>query len=197
VQAHLRAEFDHVPAGDIRLISLCAAQGRDVIGVLSDHPRRDGVRARLVELDERNAAVARQAAQAAGLDGVEVLQPDAGITDALRGRGPPQIVPVCGIFGNITVSDVQVTVAPLPSLYAHSELVLWTKHRMPRVSEVLGLTRADTQLSNGAHVRTIGKGRKERVAPLTTQTVAVLKVWMRLCDGEPHSPCSRPATVGR
>ena len=57
-----------------------------------------------------------------------------------------------------------------------------------RVSEVLRLTRADTQLSTGAHVRTIGKGRKERVTPLTTQTVAVLKVWMRACDGHPQSP---------
>jgi hypothetical protein len=60
VQGHLRAELDHAPAGDIRLISLCAGQGRDVIGVLAGHPRRDDVRARLVELDERNVAVARQ-----------------------------------------------------------------------------------------------------------------------------------------
>jgi integrase/recombinase XerD len=57
-----------------------------------------------------------------------------------------------------------------------------------RVSEVLGLTGADTQLGAGAHVRTVGKGRKERVAPLTTQTVAVLRVWMRACDGNPQSP---------
>jgi hypothetical protein len=34
VQGHLRAELDHAPAGDIRLISLCAGQGRDVIGVV-------------------------------------------------------------------------------------------------------------------------------------------------------------------
>jgi integrase/recombinase XerD len=57
-----------------------------------------------------------------------------------------------------------------------------------RVSEVLGLARADTQLGTGAHVRTIGKGRKERVAPLTSQTVAVLKAWMRECDADPASP---------
>jgi integrase/recombinase XerD len=65
-----------------------------------------------------------------------------------------------------------------------------------RVSEVLGLTRADTQLGTGAHVRTLGKGRKERVAPLTTQTVAVLKVWMRECDGAPESPLF-PSRDGR
>jgi hypothetical protein len=87
VQGHLRADLDHAPAGEIGLISLCAGQGRDVIGVLAGHPRRDDVRARLVELDERNVAVARQA-QAAGLDGVEVLQADAGITDACAGAVP-------------------------------------------------------------------------------------------------------------
>ena len=131
VQGHLRAELDHAPAGGIRLISLCAGQGRDVIGVLAGHPRRDDVRARLVELDERNVAVARQAAQAAGLDGVEVLQADAGITDVCAGAVPAQIVVVCGIFGNITVSDIQATVAALPGLGAPGALVLWTRHRKP------------------------------------------------------------------
>src|SRR5215470_13977518 len=92
VQRHLRYELDHAPAGDIRLISLCAGQGRDVLGVLAGHPRRNDVRARLVELDERNVAVARQAAQAAGLDGVEIVQTDAGITDACAGAVPAQIV---------------------------------------------------------------------------------------------------------
>jgi site-specific recombinase XerD len=57
-----------------------------------------------------------------------------------------------------------------------------------RVSEVLGLTRADVHLGTGAHVRAIGKGRKERVAPLTVQTVAVLRVWMRESEDQPASP---------
>ena len=91
----------------------------------------DEVRARLVELDERNVAVARQAAQAAGLNGVELLQADAGITDAFPAAVPARIVVVCGIFGNITVSDIQATVAALPSLCAPGALVLWTRHRGP------------------------------------------------------------------
>jgi hypothetical protein len=129
VQGHLRAELDRAPAGDIRLVSLCAGQGRDVIGVLAGHPRRNEVRARLVELDERNVAVARQAAQAAGLDGVEVLQADAGITDACAGAVPAQVIVACGIFGNITARDIRSTVAALPGLCAPSALVLWTRHR--------------------------------------------------------------------
>jgi Putative methyltransferase len=131
VQGHLRAELDRAPAGDVRLISLCAGQGRDVIGVLTGHPRRDDVRARLVELDERNVAHARRTAQAAGLDGVEVLQADAGVTDVCAGAVPAQIVVACGIFGNVTDSDIRATVAALPSLCAPGALVLWTRHRRP------------------------------------------------------------------
>jgi hypothetical protein len=131
VQGHLRGDLDRLPTGAIRLISLCAGQGRDVIGVLAKHPRRDDVRARLVELDKRNVAVARQFAQAAGLDGVEILQADAGITEACVGAVPAQIVLVCGIFGNITARDIHGTVTALPSLCAPGALVLWTRHRMP------------------------------------------------------------------
>jgi hypothetical protein len=131
VQRHLRTELDRVPAGDIRLISLCAGQGRDVIGVLAEHPRRDDVRIRLVELDERNVAAARRAAHVAGLDCVEVLQADAGTTDACAGAVPAQIVMACGIFGNISADDIKVTVSALPSLCAPGALVLWTRHRCP------------------------------------------------------------------
>jgi putative methyltransferase len=131
VRGRLRAELDRAPAGDVRLIILCAGQGRDVIGVLTGHPRRDDVRARLVELNERNVALARRAAQAAGLDGVEVLQADAGVTDACAGAVPAQIVVACGIFGNINGNDIRATVAALPSLCAPGALVLWTRHRSP------------------------------------------------------------------
>ena len=44
------------------------------------------MRARLVELDERNVTLARQAA---GLPGIEVLQAGAGITDACAGEPAP------------------------------------------------------------------------------------------------------------
>lgn len=47
-----------------------------------------------------------------------------------------------------------------------------------RVSELTSLTRADVELGTGAHVRCHGKGRKERITPLTTQGRDVLKVWL-------------------
>ena len=48
-----------------------------------------------------------------------------------------------------------------------------------RLSEMTGLTRNDVTLSAGAHVRVIGKGRKERCVPFAKHTVAVLKAWLR------------------
>jgi site-specific recombinase XerD len=48
-----------------------------------------------------------------------------------------------------------------------------------RLSELTGLTRDDVTLGIGAHVRVIGKGRKERCTPLAKPTVAVLKRWLR------------------
>jgi site-specific recombinase XerD len=47
-----------------------------------------------------------------------------------------------------------------------------------RLSELTGLRRTDVLLSTGAHVRCMGKGRKERCTPLTKSTVAVLKAWL-------------------
>lgn len=48
-----------------------------------------------------------------------------------------------------------------------------------RLSEMTGLKREDVMLGTGAHVRVIGKGRKERCTPLAKSTRTVLKVWLR------------------
>jgi len=48
-----------------------------------------------------------------------------------------------------------------------------------RLSEMTGLQRQDILLGTGAHVRVIGKGRKERCTPLAKPTISVLKAWLR------------------
>lgn len=48
-----------------------------------------------------------------------------------------------------------------------------------RVSEMTGLKRTDLIIGAGAHVRVIGKGRKERCIPLAKSTLTVLKNWLR------------------
>lgn len=48
-----------------------------------------------------------------------------------------------------------------------------------RLSEFIGLCRRNICLTTGAHVRVVGKGRKERSTPLTKSTADVLRSWMR------------------
>ena len=48
-----------------------------------------------------------------------------------------------------------------------------------RLSEMTGLHRQDVVLSTGAHVRCMGKGRKERCTPLTKQAVDAVKKWLQ------------------
>jgi site-specific recombinase XerD len=57
-----------------------------------------------------------------------------------------------------------------------------------RVSELTRVACGDVELRTGASVRCNGKGRKERVTPLTTHTVAVLRVWMQERAGQPADP---------
>jgi site-specific recombinase XerD len=57
-----------------------------------------------------------------------------------------------------------------------------------RISELTGLTCRDVHLAAGAHVACHGKGRKDRITPLTTTTVAVLRTWLNERAGEPAAP---------
>jgi hypothetical protein len=127
VQLCIRAALDAALPGRIQVVSMCAGEGRDLLGVLEDHPRRADVAGRLVELDPRLAETARAAAPAA----IDVRVADAGSTDPYAGAVPADIVVVCGVFGNITDADIMHTVDTLPTLCAPGATVVWTRHRRP------------------------------------------------------------------
>ena len=129
VQRGIRAHLDARPDGPIRAVSACAGQGRDLIEVLATHPARDRVTARLVELDPRNVAVARAAATANGLTGVEVIEGDAAAIDSYADAVPADLVLFCGVFGNIVPADVERTVRALPQLCTPGATVIWTRGR--------------------------------------------------------------------
>ncbi|MCP4996748.1 MAG: site-specific integrase [Gammaproteobacteria bacterium] len=53
-----------------------------------------------------------------------------------------------------------------------------------RASELIGLCVQDIVFGTGAHVRCLGKGRKERCTPLRKDTVAALRCWLQVHDGQ-------------
>jgi site-specific recombinase XerD len=69
-----------------------------------------------------------------------------------------------------------------------------------RVSELTGLRCRDTHLARVAHIACHGKGRKQRITPLTKPTAAVLRSWLTERDGlpaDPLFPTSRGAPLTR
>lgn len=69
-----------------------------------------------------------------------------------------------------------------------------------RVSELTSLRIRDIHLGTGAHVDAIGKGRKQRSTPLTTETAAVLRTWLAERGGsvdDPAFPGPRGTSLSR
>jgi integrase/recombinase XerD len=65
-----------------------------------------------------------------------------------------------------------------------------------RASELTGLRCGDIHLGTGAHATTTGKGRKQRITPLTKQTAAILRGWLAERGSPPAEPLF-PTSTGK
>jgi hypothetical protein len=178
VRGHLAAAIARAPAGPVSLVSLCAGQGRDVLGVLPEHSRRDEVRAVLVESDAHNAGVARQAAADLGLRQVEVRQIDAGLVSGFADALPVDVLLLCGIFGNVSNDDIQRTIQAAAAMCRAGATVIWTRHRRPpdvtpqlrawfadSGFEEIAFDALDTDTLTGVGVHRLGSGAAPSAAP--------------------------------
>ncbi len=66
-----------------------------------------------------------------------------------------------------------------------------------RVSELIGLNCQDVMLGTGAHVRCLGKGRKQRCTPLRPETARAVDAWLRERHGLPDDPVFPSIRGGR
>jgi integrase/recombinase XerD len=100
-----------------------------------------------------------------------------------------------------------LTAAELDALLAAPDRWTWTGRRDHamillaaqtglRASELTGVKIADVQLGAGAHVATLGKGRRERVTPLTDTTVATITTWLKERNGSSNDPLFPTRTGG-
>lgn len=76
-------------------------------------------------------------------------------------------------------------------------LILLAAQTGLRVSELIGLRVGDLHLGTGAHVSCTGKGRKERITPLTASTVRVVRTWLAERGGQPEEPLFLTRSGGR
>ena len=87
----------------------------------------------------------------------------------------------------------------ITALLAAPDLTTWTGRRDQallvlacqtglRATELTSLAIGDIHLGTGAHVSCLGKGRKQRITPLTPATVTVLRSWLAERGGLPADP---------
>jgi site-specific recombinase XerD len=92
-----------------------------------------------------------------------------------------------------------LTEEEITALLAAPDLATWTGRRDRallmlacqtglRATELTGLTIGDVHPGTGAHVSCLGKGRKQRVTPLTPATATVLRAWLAERGGLPAGP---------
>lgn len=125
----IRAALDNAPPGKLRLLSLCAGDGRDVLAALADHPRRADVHAVLLETDAEAISCGRASARPAGLETrTEFVEADAGRTDSYVGRVPAAVVVLSGFLGHLRLEDVARLLESLPMLCAPGGSVVWSRH---------------------------------------------------------------------
>jgi hypothetical protein len=122
--------LDVAPEGEISVVSLCAGDGRDLLGILEHHTRRHDVRALLIELDEGLVHEGRRRIDELGLTRIAFLRGDAGDTNNLGSFNDVQLVLACGIFGNVAEHDIRSTIEGLSVLLAEGGSTVWTRHRM-------------------------------------------------------------------
>ncbi|GAA4382469.1 tyrosine-type recombinase/integrase [Agromyces bauzanensis] len=80
-------------------------------------------------------------------------------------------------------------------------MLLLTAQTGLRISELISLTITDVTLGAAAHVRCVGKGRKQRITPMTALTADTLATWLaerggwdrhRAALSHPHRPAPQP-----
>ncbi|MCA0435027.1 MAG: SAM-dependent methyltransferase [Actinobacteria bacterium] len=128
VQAQLTTYLEGTAPAAVQVISVCAGEGRDILGVLAQRDDRERVTGALVEIDEAICAVADAEIVALGCAGrIIVRRADAGLLSAYEGLRPADLLLLSGIMGNITAADIRRLIHVARTLCAPGATVLWTR----------------------------------------------------------------------
>ncbi len=128
VRREIGRQLDETAPEPVRVVSACAGDGRDLLGVLAGRVDAGRVTALLVEADPVLAARAQAAAEDLGAR-VQVRQADAADSSVYAAAVPADLLLLCGIFGNVDDDDVRATIEAAPQLCRQGAEVIWTRHR--------------------------------------------------------------------
>ncbi|QLE58357.1 class I SAM-dependent methyltransferase family protein [Nostoc sp. TCL26-01] len=128
VREYIADSLNALPDGTIRIVSVCAGDGRDLLGVLQNHPRINDVYARLVELNPQLVERGRATIESLGLGKqIEFINDDATLATNYVGAVPADIVIVCGVLGHVVNEELDRLINNLSFLSKPGAFVIWTR----------------------------------------------------------------------
>lgn len=129
VQLQITAAIDASRSGVIRILSICAGDGRDVLGALAGRPDQRDIMTTFIEVDSRLVESGSTAITAAGLGHhCRYIRADATAAATYDGLVPVDIVVAAGILGNLAPPDVEQFIASLRWLCRADAFVIWTRN---------------------------------------------------------------------
>lgn len=136
VQEYIATSLNGSLPGTIQIVSVCAGDGRDLLGTLSSHPRSQDIQARLVELNPKLVEQGRATIESAGLSQqIEFVNGDATLSSSYIGAVPADVVLVCGVFGNLSdEAELHRFIQNLKLLAKKDAFVIWTRGHFQGIS---------------------------------------------------------------
>ena len=117
------------PPGQIRVVSVCCGDGRDLLTALINHPREKDVVAYLIDQER---ALIESGQDSANLSGIghqlNFIVGDATLASSYKGIVPADLVLVCGVFGHVLKEDLPKLVQSLGGMCKTGGYVIWTRH---------------------------------------------------------------------
>lgn len=119
-----------LPAGPVKLLSIFAGDGRDIIPVVAGSMRRNEVNCQFIEINKALVRAGRQRAEAHGMsDKMQFECADATSPESYTGSVPVDCVLASGVFGNLLPEDVVRCIKALTGMLKTGGLLVWTRSR--------------------------------------------------------------------
>lgn len=126
VQESLANTLSELPPGPSFVLDICGGEGRVLLPVLAEHPRRADIAAALIEFDATSAARARDHAAQQGLTNVEVRVQDAGLSDSYAGLPRASVVILSGVLVHVAPAGRRRLFRFLRQVCTPDAVLIWT-----------------------------------------------------------------------
>jgi amino acid adenylation domain-containing protein len=129
VREQIAAALDEFQPGLIQIVSICAGDGRDLLGILQNHPRRSDVAALLLDNNAESIALGKKSAEETGLAWqIRFLEADATLAKNYLGAVPADLVLLSGFLGHLRHADVPGLIGSLPMFCKAGGQAIWNRH---------------------------------------------------------------------